>query len=186
MIEASTLPSAPTAPEIEKSGHLVGLLRNHAEVLIRPVCDEDAALERAFIERLSPEARRQRFLGRVAITDELVRKLTHIDPKREEAFVALVTEPEGQRIVGVGRFANCADGEQCEFAVTVADDWQRQGLGTLLLQQLIESARERGLHCIYSLDSAVNSQIHELVHTLGFSSHTDPEDSTQVIYRLQL
>ena len=40
-------------------------LRDARQVVIRPVCPSDAAAERLFIESLSPQSRRYRFLGDV-------------------------------------------------------------------------------------------------------------------------
>ena len=43
------------------------------------------------------------------------------------------------------RYITNPDGETCEFAIVIADDWQRKGLGRRLMSALIEVARARGL-----------------------------------------
>jgi len=45
---------------------------------------------------------------------------------------------------------------RAEFAVTVRDDWQHKGLGTLLTKHVIEAARQRGINALYSVDASEN------------------------------
>ena len=95
---------------------------------------------------------------------------------------ATVSLPE----VGVSRYSTTKDGTSCECAVTVSDAWQKKGLGTLLMRRLIEHARAHGIRTMLSVDTAGNWRMQELAHDLGFTRNPDPEDSTQVIYRLRL
>ncbi|MFO7324191.1 MAG: GNAT family N-acetyltransferase [Pseudomonadota bacterium] len=161
-------------------------LRDGSQVLIRPIRREDAELERRFIEGLSPESRRFRFLGCVATpSDEMVRRLTDIDPEREAALIAVARQDGHERQVGVARFCKTSD-DRAEVAVTVADDWQRRGLGTLLLRRLINLARASGVRTLYSVDSSGNARMRELATHMGFSCQPDPADRTQVVYSLEV
>lgn len=162
-------------------------LRDGSHVLIRPITPLDRAAERRFIEALSAEARRFRFLGQIARPDErMIERLTNIDPATEAAFVAVVREDSKERIVGVSRYCGDTEGLRCECAVTVDDDWQNKGLGTLLMRHLIEVARARGMRAMYSIDSAENIAMADLAHFLGFRTIADPDDSSQVIHELAL
>ena len=51
------------------------------------------------------------------------------------ALVAIAS-PDGPdpRIIGVARYVANPDGQSCEFALTVADDLQHQGMGRRLMQ----------------------------------------------------
>lgn len=161
-------------------------LRDGSQVLIRPIRHEDKELERRFIERLSPESRRYRFLGSVAApSNELLQRLTQIDPAREAALIAVVDEDGSDREIGVARFSRTS-GDQAEVSVTVSDDWQRRGLATLLMQRLIALARSQGIRSLYSIDASGNARMRELAAYLGFSCRPDPADRTQVIYTLAL
>jgi GNAT superfamily N-acetyltransferase len=121
-------------------------LRDHSQVLIRPMRKDDAAEDREFIEALSPQARRYRFLGEIRHpSSELVERLTDIDYRKDLAFVAVVHADGRDRFVGVCRYSASADGTEAEFAVTVLDDWQHKGLGVALMTHLIEVARSRGI-----------------------------------------
>src|SRR5688572_13240427 len=105
------------------------ILRDGSRVQIRPIRKTDVELERRFIEGLSPEARRYRFLcGMRTPSDALLHQLTDIDEQRDAALIALAGDAEPLREVGVARFSAVADG-RAEVAVVVGDDWRLKGLG---------------------------------------------------------
>ncbi len=161
-------------------------LRDGARVLIRPIGKDDTALERAFLERLSPESREFRFLGQMNFSDDMIRQFTDIDYRRDMAFVALRHEAGGKREIGVSRFCVSDDGTSCECAVAVADEWQGRGLGHLLMCHLIEVARQRGIKRMFSIDSAANRQMRDLAASLGFERKIDHDCPDEVIHSLAL
>jgi GNAT superfamily N-acetyltransferase len=162
-------------------------LRDGTPVLVRPLVPEDAEAEREFIESLSPESRRFRFLGQIGHpSEEMIRRLTHVDAPNEIAFAAVATVDGRPLIVGVSRYGASADGSECECAVTVRDDWQHRGVGTVLLSHLLQVAKARGIKRMWSIDSASNTRMDELARYFGFERRPDPNDATQVIHRLWL
>lgn len=162
-------------------------LRNGQVVKIRPLNRDDIELEREFITNLSPESRHFRFLGGVGKpSQQLLERLTDIDHDQREAFVATIQQDGGEKEIGVSRYALEPAGKAAECAVVVADDWQMQGLGTLLLNRLVESARSRGIDHLYSIDSAANAKLRQVAREMGWDCRTDPEDHAQVIYTLDL
>jgi GNAT superfamily N-acetyltransferase len=162
-------------------------LSDGTHVLIRPIQPADADIERAFIRHLSPQSRRMRFLGQIAEpSDTLIRDLTNIDRRRDMAFVALVHRDGAEQEIGVSRYSANGDGSVCECAVAVADDWQRRGLGTLLMRHLIDYARAQGIRELVSYDASENRQMRELAADLGFVRTADRESADQVVHRLKL
>lgn len=162
-------------------------LRDHSHVVIRPITPRDKDGERAFIEGLSPQTRRYRFLGQVKCPSEaLIEQLTNVDFEHEVAFVAVIPDDGGERIIGASRYSTDKTGTQCECAVTVSDQWQNLGLGTLLMRHLIEVAKARGIQRMASIDSGENVHMQELAHLLGFNTRVDPDDATQVIHELDI
>ncbi|AMX02554.1 GNAT family N-acetyltransferase [Microbulbifer thermotolerans] len=162
-------------------------LRNGQVVTIRPMEKSDIELERAFITNLSPESRHFRFLGGIGEpSEQLLKQLTDIDHDEREAFIALLESDKGPLEIGAARYILEASRTAAECAVVVADDWQMQGLGTLLLNRLIESARARGVKHLYSIDSAENIKLRDVARSMGWDCHTDPQDHTQVIFTLDL
>jgi GNAT superfamily N-acetyltransferase len=161
-------------------------LRDGSRVTIRPLTPHDIGIEREFIMRLSPQSRRFRFLSSIAEPgNQLVERLTKLDDATEAAFVALAVESGVEREVGVARMSAIGDGS-AEFAVTVRDDWQHRGLGTLLTKHVIEAARQRGVNAIFSVDSSENHPMNEFAKTLGFAPDINPADATEVIHTLRL
>lgn len=170
----------PTNPQATET------LRDGSCVEIRPIRKTDTELERRFIEQLSPEARRYRFLcGMQTPSDALLRQLTDLDERRDAALIALAGEAGQQREVGAARFSATADGS-AEVAVVVSDDWRLKGVGTLLMQRLIEVARTRGITTLFSTDPADNDAMRRFAACLGFKRAADPDDATQVIHTLKL
>jgi GNAT superfamily N-acetyltransferase len=162
-------------------------LRDGTTVLIRPIHGEDAEIERRFIELLSPAARRLRFLGEIKTPSAaMIDQFTHPDPAHDAAFVALIADGAEKREIGVARFSGRPDGLACECAVAVSDEWQGRGLATMLMRHLIGVARERGIECMYSIDTAGNDAMRDLAEHLGFQRKSDPDDATQVLHVLDL
>ena len=147
-------------------------------VTIRPIRPEDGDLEQEFVKNLSSETKYYRFMNtlRELSQAQLVR-LTQIDYDREMAFVA-VTTVEGQEVeVGVARYAMNPDGESCEFAIVVSDDWQGKGLARRLMGVIIDTARSRGVRYMNGDFLAENRRMIQFVTALGFVLSPHPEDS---------
>ena len=61
-------------------------------------------------------------------------------PFSQAALIATVNENGTEIEIGVARYAMNPDGESCEFALVVADAWQHRGIGSRLMQALMEAA----------------------------------------------
>jgi GNAT superfamily N-acetyltransferase len=181
----SCTPSASIADELEEGWET--MLRGHDRVLVRPIHVQDIELERRFIENLSPSSRRFRFFETMSSpSDALLKQLMNINPSTDAAYVAVVNKGPEEQQIGVARFSATADGHDCEFAVTVNDEWQKKGLGTVLMRHLIDLARTRGIQSMHSSDAADNRLMRKFAKHLGFRQATDPEDSTLVRYSVDL
>jgi len=161
-------------------------LRDGRHVLIRPLAEKDRDREYAFIKRLSPESRHMRFLAQIKEPGTaMLNQLMDTDNKQRVAYIALIHD-NGQLIeIGISRYA--ATGEhECECAVTVADEWTYLGLGTLRRAHCPRPPRHNGYRQMYSVDAASNAPMRDLAKALGFETYNDPDDSHQVIHRLNL
>ena len=162
-------------------------LHDGTQVTIRALHAHDVELERRFIEALSPESRRYRFLETLTSPSEsLLAQLTQLDPLKDVAYLALLGTGSDQREIGVARFSAAPGAADCEFAVTVTDDWQRKGLGTALMGHLIDEARARGLHAMHSSDSSDNDSMRKFAAHLHFQKSQDPDDAKLLLYRVKL
>jgi acetyltransferase len=155
------------------------LLRDGTKLVVRPIRSEDRQIEKEFVQRLSDESKYYRFMSALReLNDTMLDHFTQIDYDREMALIAVVRENEQETEVGVARYVVNADGISCEFALAVADAWQRHGIGSLLLQTLIEVARARGLQAMEGIVMAGNHKMLGLVNALGFSVRTEPGDAS--------
>ena len=152
-------------------------LMDGTDIIIRPIRPEDALIEDDFVRRLSPQAKYFRFMrGMNELTREMLIRLTQLDYHRELALIAVFKERGIETEVGVARYAMNPDGNSCEFALVVADDWQRKGIGTQLMTALMEAARQRGFREMEGEIMSSNHHMLGLVRRLGFSLKSHPDD----------
>ena len=163
-------------------------LADGTQVLVRPIRPEDAKTEREFVDNLSSQSKYFRFLNHMdKISPLLLARFTQIDYDREMALVALLGEHTPQaRIIGVVRYIGNPDNQSCEFALTVADAWQKRGLGSQLMERLMSIARERGLQVMEGDVLAQNTRMLRLCAALGFHTVRNEDDPEVVIVRRQL
>jgi acetyltransferase len=146
-------------------------------VRIRPIRRDDDTLERDFLNALSGESRYQRFHIWVrAPSDKLVHMLTDIDHDTHVAWVCTTTTGDREELLGEARYVCNPDGASCEFGVMIADDWRKTGIAGILMQALLDTARERGLSTMEGLVLRNNTKMLRFVRGLGFGIHPIPED----------
>lgn len=150
----------PYPKELESIENIPGA----GEFLLRPVKPEDAPRFVDLFQRLTPGDIRMRFFSPLrALPGTLLARLTQIDYDREMAFVLL----DKEEVIGVSRLAADPDNVRAEFAVTVASDRQRHGLGRFLMQKLIAYARVRGISEIFGDVLGENTLMLSLCRELG-------------------
>ncbi|MEP7184291.1 MAG: GNAT family N-acetyltransferase [Rhodanobacter sp.] len=167
--------------------HWIEPLDDGRHVLIRPLRPNDQSLESAFIKGLSPRSLRDRFMEEFREpSKDLLDQLMATNGKGSLALIALVHDDGVLREVGIARYSSIGLAGQCECAVTVADKWQHLGLGTRLMEHLIDQARQHRFRRMVSFDAASNGSMRDLARNLGFHRATDPGDATQVIHSYDL
>src|SRR4051794_10016869 len=95
----------------------------------------------------------------------MLRYFTEVDHRDHEALVAF--DPETGQMVGVARYVREDDPDLAEAAITVADEWHGRGLGTTLLNELAERAREEGVRKFTAYVLAKNDDMIDLLFRLG-------------------
>jgi len=175
MFAPSGLFAAPTAVAgLAPGRRLTGVredrpvvLRDGSAVLIRQVRSTDAPLLADGFARLSAASRQMRFLGvKKELSAAELRYFTDVDHHDHEALGALV-RASGQG-VGIARYVRDADDPQAaEIAVTIVDDWQGRGLGTELLAQLSDRARQEGIRRFTALADPGNVAVAALLRKAG-------------------
>lgn len=156
-------------------------------VVLRPLGRADAELEAAFVRDLSETSRYSRFMGTlVELSPAKLAALTDVDQVHHVALAAVTHDGATERLVGVARYAVDPDGRGGEFAITVADAWQRSGLAGRLMAALIERARAQGLSRLWGPVLASNRPMLSFVRQLGFSLQPEPGEPRIVRAVLEL
>ena len=130
---------------------------------------------------LSDEARYYRFMDMLReLSPQMLKQMTDIDYHHQMALIAVI-EVHGKEVeIAVGRYVVFPGTDDCEFAIVVSDKWQGKGIATALMQQLIMSARARGLGKMIGEVLTSNSKMLHFVTTLGFHAHMDADNPTQM------
>ena len=155
-------------------------------MLLRPIAREDAALIAASYERMSEQSRYRRFF---TINDRLSQTelsyLVDVDHRDHEAIIAI--EPSTGEALGVARYVRLTDdAEVAEVAVSVADDWQRRGLGRALLDRLTYRARREGVVQFVALVQGDNPRALSLLSGVGDTRHRGDDDVVELVIELPL
>jgi acetyltransferase len=147
-------------------------------VTIRPIRPEDAEREQQFVIGMSDESKYYRFMDTIReLTQTMLVRFTQIDYDREMALVATLPDAEGKEVqIGVARYVTNPDGESVEFALAVADDWQKHGVGRKLMSALIDCARAKGYRTVVGDVLSMNTKMFNLMTKLGFTIHPHPDD----------
>ncbi|HSO98067.1 MAG TPA: GNAT family N-acetyltransferase [Solirubrobacteraceae bacterium] len=153
-------------------------LRDGSRVRIRQIRPSDQARLVSGFERLGPESRYRRFLAPLPeLGQSMVHYLTDVDHHDHEAVVAL--DEQGHDGLGLARYIRNPDRpDTAEVAVTVIDEWQGRGLGTVLLDVISARAREEGITTFTALMLAENKEMLDLLEGLGPVRVTDRSTGT--------
>jgi GNAT superfamily N-acetyltransferase len=151
-------------------------IRDGAHVDVRPIEPGDADALRDGFERLSLQSRYERFLSPLDhMSNAMVRYFTEVDHHDHEALVAFDPDDPGQ-LVAVARYVREDDPEVAEAAITVADGWHGRGVGTAMLDELAERAREEGVKRFTAYVLARNDDMIDMLFRLGPAKVVDRQN----------
>jgi acetyltransferase len=152
-------------------------LADDQRVTVRPIKPEDADMVQEFVRSMSDESRYYRFMDTIReLSPSMLVRFTQIDYDREIALVATIEKDGKETEIGVARYVANPDGETVEFALAVADDWQKHGVGPRLMSAIIECAKAKGYRAVVGDVLANNDKMLRLMTNLGFTVHPHPED----------
>jgi len=139
---------------------------------------------RTFYAALSPRTRALRFhVSMNELPEDLLRQFTAVDHSAHVAFVAehqAAASDEPAALVAEARYVRQAESDSAEFALVVADDWRRAGLGTSLVRTLLRNARFAGLRRLCGDVLAENKATRGFLRSLGARSAAGEGDAETV------
>jgi acetyltransferase len=148
---------------------------------IYPIRPEDELEFVRFHGTLSDESVQRRYFSLMKLESrvqhERLIRMCFIDYDRQMAFVAKTRDSVrgAGEIVGVGRLIKIPGTSQAEVAILVSDAFQNRGVGSALVQRLIEFGREEKLELLTASFLAGNRPIQSLFQGLGFTFRDSSE-----------
>ena len=159
---------------------MVSKLEPRVAVSIRPIRPADRALIVNAVRYTSDRTYQRRFHGpRPRFSPRVLSYLTEVDGDNHFALIA-VERDRPDRLVAVARFVRYRDRPtEAEFAITVHDPYQGQGIGRRLLELLVQAARERGITRLRALIQSDNDPMMRLLRRVlpqaKLEDHSDRE-----------
>jgi acetyltransferase len=152
-------------------------LADGERLTLRHIAPTDAAREQAFVHGLSPESSYLRFHGTIKdLSKKDLEKFTNPDSRNAVALIVLCSGETSEEEIGVARYVIDPDGANCEFAIVIADTWQKRGIGTRLMNALITHLQASGVKRISGSVLKRNSAMLKFVKQLGFTETNVPDD----------
>ncbi|UCF46621.1 MAG: GNAT family N-acetyltransferase [Myxococcales bacterium] len=145
-------------------------LSDGQRVQLRPMRSSDKQMLLDGFEQLSPDSRYARFMApKSQLTERELRYLTEVDGIDHFAMGAIVRHLVSRdKGVGSARFVRLSDEpDTAEAAVTILDDFQGKGLGSMMLQRLIEAAWERDVRWFVTELLAENTASRRMIESLS-------------------
>jgi RimJ/RimL family protein N-acetyltransferase len=161
--------------------------RDGRGIEIRALRPEDRTALAAVVERSSTRSLYRRFFSvRRNFTEEQVDRFVNIDFKDHVALVSVVEENGMPAIVGGARYIAIAPGK-AELAFFVIDEYQGQGIGTLLMRHLVGIASRSGLRELTAEVLSENRPMLKVFEKCGYPLHVERYgDVVQAELRLDL
>ena len=183
LLNAMALPAIPPHSSTEF------LSRDGLHFTVRPITPEDEGLMMDFHKRLSAETVYLRYFGPlrydVRTTHERLARLCAIDTAKQIALVAIGKDDcDRPQLAAVGRMVRMTDMRSAEIAFLVADAQQHHGLGTYLLQRIIEIARQEDIARLEAIILAENLDMKDMLRRAGFKF--DPPEMNSITAHLEL
>lgn len=152
-------------------------LRDGTDLTLRPIKPEDEPLWLELLGSCSKESLYLRFRSLFHWdSHEVATRYCYIDYDREIAFVAEVIENGSRKLVGIGRLIADPDHEEVEYAVLVADAWQKREIGAILTDRCIEIARRWNLKRVVATTTTNNRPMISVFQKRGFTVNFDTGD----------
>jgi GNAT superfamily N-acetyltransferase len=156
-------------------------LPNGLRLLIRATEPHDD-LAGAVQRQASPKSFFYRFLQpKHYLTEEEIAPLMNCDFVRQVALIGLVRHNLRMAIVAGARYWITGP-DEAEITFMVADDYQKQGIGTAMLNHLCSIAQQAGLKHLYALATPDNEGTPRLLNKLGFACDIRRDPAQRIMH----
>ncbi|KPK28946.1 MAG: acetyl CoA synthetase subunit alpha [Desulfobacterales bacterium SG8_35_2] len=161
-------------------------LKDGRSATMRPIRPEDEPLMVKFHESLSENTVYLRYLHQINLSQRVAHtrlvRYCFIDYDREMALVVEVKNPKTREreIIAIGRLTAVYDTKEAEFAIIVSDKYQGHGIGTELLNRLVDVGKKEGVKRIFAEMLPENSGMRKVSEKVGFKLHQNMEENVVI------
>ena len=170
-IPEQSLPPLPLRPYPTQQARHVRL-QDGVSLLLRPVSPEDEPLLLAFHHSLAPDKNHSHPPAPSHLPDrvvrERIRRICWSDSALEITLVAEHRRGQKSEILGVARMSRSAANAVAALTLLVAPEWQGRGIGTRLLAQVVDVARQEKISRISAQIATADMRRVELMRRAGF------------------
>jgi len=150
-------------------------------IIIRPVREDDAEIIKEFSRHLSSELKHLNYMENFKeLPQKMVTRLTQVDYKKSMTIIATHLENKKENVIGMVHYIT-DDGEACEFDMIVTDAWQNKGIGRVLTDALIKSAKDNKLKSARIVILASNHGGMLLAKHFGFVVENSDDPTVRVV-----
>lgn len=175
-------PSTPILAPYPEGREKPLILSDGRKLRLRPLRGTDEELLRDMFRRCSEETVHRRFLSAVrSIGHADLREFLDIDYKNRYAHVAVYGPPGHAQMVALAQYAYDPDTGLADVAFTVEDAWQHRGIGTALLKELLEVARENFAEGVTAHVQVENAPMLKVFHRCGYPVETRLEEGQYLL-----
>jgi GNAT superfamily N-acetyltransferase len=154
-----------------------GSLKDGRPVTIRSIRPDDKGMVGAAFQSLSAQSIYRRFFSpKPTLTEADLKWATEVDFEKTVALVIELDEGHTRTLIGGGRYVKYDSKETAgtaELAFTVRDDFQRQGIGKLLMEHLTIVGRAKGVARFEAIVLAENSGMLKVFTASGLPMRTE-------------
>jgi len=153
------------------------LLDDGNQIKFRAIHPTDEPAMKDLLYALSQETLYYRFMTRnQRFGHKQIHNFVYVDHRRDVAVVATVPAPQGDEIIGVGRYYLDERTNMAEVAFVVRDEWQNRGIGRFLFRHLIAIAKRSGISGFTAEVLRENKRMQAIFNHCGMSVKSSRED----------
>jgi acetyltransferase len=164
-------------------------LKDGSAIFLRPIKPTDGPLLLDLFQKLSRETIYFRFLTHLnRLQPEMLKQLVEIDYETHFTLVAIIIEDTKESVIGTCRYIVKQNTDHAELTVVLRDDWQKRGLGKVMVTRVVDIARSKGLASIEILLDYRNEGMKRIFASLGYpvqyeSSILDIADRMEILLK---
>jgi len=159
-------------------------LKDGREVFMRPLRLTDEAGLRDMFYRLSPESIHYRFFQIIkSMPHERLQESLRVDYEADMALIVLEHAKPDAQVLAVAHYSRNPRTNFADAAFLVQDGWQGLGIGTILVQRMMDHAKEHGIAGITADVLIQNKGMTSVFHKCGYQVHSELSDG---VYHLRI